>query len=153
MTLNVSIIILVVSLLVGVGLIMQTLALYRTGGKFPDSPLFFMLSTLDTLWFFVCGLALYFGDLTALQKSVPTAFLVYSILSFFYASANIEGMPTRPEDIVFAKPYMNFGFSFALVFVGWTTIVLIDSISPLAWLGMVQTYLVEAVRLFWGIFD
>lgn len=135
MTLDYSLIFLAVSLFVGVGLAIQMSVLYRTNGKMPEMTAFYWFSTLDAIWFFACLFALYFLELDSLQKSIPLAFITYSILSFFYASANIEGMPTRPEDIVFAKPYMSFGLSFALVFITWTTIVLLHSIHPLAWLN------------------
>lgn len=119
----------------GLGIATQMTVLHKNDGKIPEIGAIHLLSVLDTVWFLACGMVLYFMDLTVLQKSVPLAFIVYIILSFFYAGASIQGMPTRPEDIQFGKSYLNFGLSFAFVFIAWTAIVLMHSISPIALLA------------------
>lgn len=135
MNLELPVLFLILSLLVGIGITIQMLALFRHNGKVANLGFIQLLSAIDMLWFVVCGIALYFLDLTALQKSVPLAFIVYGILSFFYAGASIEGMPTRPEDVVFGKSYLNFGLSFAFVFVAWTLLMIVHSLRPLAFLS------------------
>lgn len=123
------------SVIVGLGIATQMIALYKNDGKILEVGAVHLLSALDVIWLIACGAVLYFMDLTVLQKSVPLAFIVYMVLSFFYAGASIEGMPTRPEDIQFGKPYLQFGLSFSFVFMAWTLVVLMHSLSPISFLA------------------
>lgn len=128
---NHALLFLAMSALVGVGIMLEMGILIRNKGKVPSIAFVHWLSFFNIIWVFVCGAVLYFMELTALQKSIPMLFIFYHIFAIFYGSANIDGIPERLEDIEFKKPYLDFGFSFGLVFMVWSVIVAWHTHQPI----------------------
>lgn len=123
------------SVAVGISIAIQMLALRQNKGKIASTGITPLLSFLDFLWFFICGATLAFVELTALQKTLPIAFIIYSITAFFYAGTQIEGMPERVEDIEFKPSYISFCLSFSLVFIAWAALLTIHTHTPIDWLN------------------
>lgn len=106
------------SFIIAISIALQMLSLYRHQGKISQLPTIMqLLSFVDGAWFFVSAATLYFLNLNPLPKSIATIFILYMIASFVYAGTTMENkLPERAEDIIFAKRYMDFNLSFALVF-------------------------------------
>lgn len=114
------------SMLVALSIGVQTWVLYRNQGRVQLSSPLSLLSFLDVVWFVLTLAALWWLDFDAIAMSVPVLYVIYTVLSFFYAANSIEGdePPANPEDVVFGKKYLNFNASFVVVFLGWCGYVL-----------------------------
>ncbi len=122
---NLEMIYIVVSMLVALGIGIQSYALYKNQGRIPESSFVALLSFLDMIWFVVTVVALWWLEFDGLFISVPVVYIIYTILSFFYAARNIDvDKVERPKDVVFSTKYLNFNASFAVVFLSWCGYVL-----------------------------
>lgn len=125
---------LVISLVVAVGIWVQIQLLRKNQGKYPDSLLFSLLSTLDTLWVLVSLGVFFWLDFIGLNKIIPAFYLIYAFLGFFYAAHTMNDgrdIPTRPEDLVFAPKYLNFAQSFSIIFFLACGLLLASSFYPI----------------------
>lgn len=106
------------SMMVAVAIWLQNIMLKRCAGKLPDSPFFYILSMLDSVWVVVSCVAVYFLEFNSIVMSIPVAYMLYTFSSWVYAARTMNDgeIPTSPDDIVFADSYLSFCQSFAIVF-------------------------------------
>ncbi len=114
------------SALVAVAIWIQNALLKKNNGKLPDTPIFYVLSMLDTAWVVVSAVAMYFLSFYSIEMSVPVAYGVYIISAWVYAARTMSGaqMPATPEDIVFDRGYLDFCHSFSVAFFVLCAVVL-----------------------------
>lgn len=145
MSLSFELIYVLLSMLVAVGIAVQTLMLKANGGRISNNSLLHLLSIIDLLWVVVSATAMYFLDFNALLISVPVVYCIYTLMSFFYGASQIDAdnPPERPEDVVFSADYMRFSLSFACIFFLWAALLVIATLnditninSLLGWLGL-----------------
>lgn len=106
------------SMVVAVAIWIENIMLKRHDGKLPETPIFYVLSALDSLWVLVSCVAVYFLDFNSIVMSVPVVYILYTVGSWVYVirTMNEGDMPTSPDDIVFTHGYLSFCQSFALAF-------------------------------------
>lgn len=128
----------VISMAVALGLWVQIVLLRKNNGKYPNSSLFSVLSTFDSIWFIVSVVAFFGLDFVGFGKVAPVFYVAYTILGFFYASRTMEYEkmpPMRPEDLTFSPKYLDFVQSFALVFFVVCALLLVALFVPVPFLS------------------
>lgn len=106
--------------------------LKKTDGKLPDSKFFQLSSLLDTFWFFISLVALYFLDFSSLALVVPAAYGIYTIFGWIYGTKLLkrEGLPDSPKELVIPVKYIAYSQSFALIFFALCLFVLVSTWLP-----------------------
>ncbi len=106
------------SLVVAVIIWFEGQTLKATDGKMPTSTLFHIGSLIDTLWFFVSLVCLYYLSFQSIALCVPIAYVVYTLFGWFYGTTLIteNGIPDSAEDLVIPMRYVAYNQSFSLIF-------------------------------------
>lgn len=124
----------VLSGVIAIAIWLQNALLKKNQGKLPKQSMFYLLSTLDTLWVIVSAVAVYWMSFYSIVMSIPVVYMIYTISGWFYAAHTMKDVPTSAEDIVFEKNYLDFCQSFALAFFILCMIVLYAMIVGLPFL-------------------
>lgn len=119
------------SALVAVAIWIQNTILKKNNGKLPDTPIFYVLSMLDTAWVVISAVAMYFLSFYSIVMSIPVAYAIYTVSAWVYAARTMNGgeIPTTPDDIVFDKRYLDFCQSFSVAFFVLCAVVLFVDVT------------------------
>lgn len=108
------------------------------GGEFQNSPALSALSFLEFIWLAICALALFALDtLNPIERIVAAIFILHNVFGWVYnmrqfkKAGVIEKIKQGDEDnIVLPKKSIDYSFSFALVYIALSGVVLVNHIYP-----------------------
>lgn len=89
-------------------------------GKLPSNLLFNISSILETTWFIISGLVVYFAHFSTLPKAIAVAYIIYSIFGWLYGfyllkDQDLDLTTTKAIDIHMPVKYMDYSLAFSLV--------------------------------------
>lgn len=108
------------AILIAVCILIECQMIEKNQGKMPDSKGFNFVSLMDTVWFLIALLMIFFGDFGEMVKVVAIVYVVYTVFGWVYnigLGIKEEGsLPDSAEDLVIYKSYLAYSRSFALVY-------------------------------------
>lgn len=109
---------LVATAIIGLLIAYESVLLKKNAGKLPDSMLFNISSILETLWFMVSAVILYFANFSTLPKSVAVAYILYGIGGWIYSFYLLKDQDIdidELDEVAMPAKYMDYSLSFSAV--------------------------------------
>lgn len=109
--------------IVGMMILYAARKLKANAGKIPHNTAFNVSSIMETVWFVISGIALYFADFTTLPKVIAVAYTLYSVFGWIYGFFLLKDQDIKPtdvddiDDVPMPAKYMDYSQSFALVII------------------------------------
>lgn len=96
----------------------ESISLKRHHGKLPATKLLQIASILEIVWLPISAAVLYYGNLLPVIKTIPVAYIGYSIFGWlygFYLLKEEDLDVDNVEDIEMPMQYMDYTLAFAIV--------------------------------------